>query len=108
VLGPAAVVRTNSAGDADGGELSVLGMVFLKTGGNATIRVMMEKLARELAEDRGVPVLRNKIPTEARFNEAEAYGMPVGERDRSARSAIAYRELAVEIQAMLASETVAA
>lgn len=88
-------------------ELSVLGFVFLKTGGNANVRVMMENLARDIARERTIPVLRNKIPTEARFLEAEAVGMPIGEYDPSARTAISFRSLAEEIATML-HETVEA
>ena len=82
-------------------ELGVLGFVFMKTGGNANVRVMMETLAREIAGERSIPVMRNKIPTEARFLEAEAVGMPVGEYDPSARTAIAYRALAEEVASMV-------
>jgi chromosome partitioning protein len=78
-------------------DLTVLGLVFMRTGGNANIRVVHEQLARDIAKEHGVPILRNKVPTEAAFNEAEAFGQPVGEYRPTARTSIAFRELAEEI-----------
>jgi cellulose biosynthesis protein BcsQ len=65
--------------------------------------VMMETLTREIADQCGVRILRNEIPAEARFLEAEAFGQPVGEYDAAARSAVAFRSLADEVQSMVAA-----
>lgn len=80
-----------------------LGLVVRLRSAQCDVRVMMETLTREIADQRGVRILRIKIPAEARFLEAEAFGQPVGEYDAAARSAVAFRSLADEVQSMVAA-----
>jgi chromosome partitioning protein len=79
------------------GRPRVLGIVRSRVWGNAIYRRVAEDQIRQIAAQRGVRLFRNKIPEDARFGEAHLLGIPVGVHQPRARSAVAYRYLALEL-----------
>ena len=55
------------------------------------------ELAAHVAEDKGVPLFRTRIPIESKFNEAELLNLPIGIVYPTSRTAIAYDLLADEV-----------
>ena len=76
---------------------AVRGVVRMRVGGNATYRAIAETRIRELCEEYGVPLLRNKIPEDAKLGEAQLAGLPVGAYLPGSRSAIGFRYLGEEL-----------
>ena len=109
--GPVAELRTvldYIAAIADvTGAAEVLGVVRMRVGGNATYRAVAETRIRQLCDEYAVPLLRNKVPEDAKLGEAQLAGLPVGAYVPMSRSAIAFRYLAEEVDAILEARAVA-
>jgi chromosome partitioning protein len=82
------------------GAVEVYGIVRMRVGGNTRYRRLAEEQTKEVAAEFGVPVLKNKVPEDAKFGEAHLAREPIGAYAESARSAIAYRYLADELVAL--------
>lgn len=99
--GPVAELRTVLNGISSLSEstlpLEVYGIIRLRVGGNSNYRKIAEDQARSITAEYRVPLMRNKIPEDARFGEAQLLGVPVRAHDRRARSAIAYKYLIEEL-----------
>ena len=83
----------------------VVGVVRMRVGGNANYRAVAERRIRELCTEYDVPLLRNKVPEDAKLGEAQLAGLPVGAYLPMSRSAIAFRYLAEEIDLALLART---
>jgi cellulose biosynthesis protein BcsQ len=75
----------------------VYGILRLRVWGNSVYRRVAEEQIRTIADERGVPLFRNKVPEDAKFGEAHLVGMPVGAYHPVARSATAFRHAAYEL-----------
>jgi hypothetical protein len=82
------------------GAVEVYGIVRMRVGGNTRYRRLAEEQTKEVAAGFGAPVLKNKVPEDAKFGEAHLAREPIGAYAESARSAIAYRFLADELVAL--------
>jgi len=56
-----------------------------------------EQVAAEVREHFGLRVCRNMIPRNIRLSEAPSFGQPITTYDSSSSGAVAYRELAREV-----------
>jgi chromosome partitioning protein len=82
------------------GSVEVYGIVRMRVGGNSRYRRLAEEQTKEVAAAFGVPVLKNKVPEDAKFGEAHLAREPIGAYAESARSAIAYKFIAAELVAL--------
>ena len=82
------------------GSVDVYGIVRMRVGGNSRYRRVAEEQTKEVAAGFGAPVLKNKVPEDAKFGEAHLAREPIGAYAESARSAIAYRFIAAELVAL--------
>lgn len=82
------------------GSVEVYGIVRMRVGGNSRYRRLAEEQTKEVAAGFGAPVLKNKVPEDAKFGEAHLAREPIGAYAESARSAIAYKFIAAELVAL--------
>lgn len=82
------------------GSVDVYGIVRMRVGGNSRYRRLAEEQTKEIAAGFGAPVLKNKVPEDAKFGEAHLAREPIGAYAESARSAIAYKFIAAELVAL--------
>jgi chromosome partitioning protein len=82
------------------GSVDVYGIVRMRVGGNSRYRRLAEEQTKEVAAAFGAPVLKNKVPEDAKFGEAHLAREPIGAYAESARSAIAYKFIAAELVAL--------
>jgi chromosome partitioning protein len=82
------------------GSVDVYGIVRMRVGGNSRYRRLAEEQTKEVAAAFGVPVLKNKVPEDAKFGEAHLAREPIGAYAESARSAVAYKFIAAELVAL--------
>jgi chromosome partitioning protein len=82
------------------GSVDVYGIVRMRVGGNSRYRRLAEEQTKEVAAGFGAPVLKNKVPEDAKFGEAHLAREPIGSYAESARSAIAYKFIAAELVAL--------
>jgi chromosome partitioning protein len=82
------------------GSVDVYGIVRMRVGGNSRYRRLAEEQTKEVAAGFGAPVLKNKVPEDAKFGEAHLAREPIGAYAESARSAIAYKFIAAELVAL--------
>ena len=75
----------------------VYGIIRTRGWGSSVYRRVAEDPIRVIAEQFEAPLVRNKVPEDAKFGEAHLVGLPVGEYHPRARSAVAYRFIAYEL-----------
>ncbi len=91
------ILNAIAASEADRGRPAVYGIIKTRVWGNSVYRRVAEEHIRAIADARDVPLFKHKVPEDARFGEAHLLGLPVGEHQPRARSAIAYRYIAYEL-----------
>jgi cellulose biosynthesis protein BcsQ len=91
------ILNAVAASNADHGRPAVYGIIKTRVWGNSVYRRVAEEQIRAIADARDVPLFKHKVPEDARFGEAHLLGLPVGEHQPRARSAIAYRYIAYEL-----------
>jgi chromosome partitioning protein len=91
------ILNVVDAATGPDGRPEVFGVIRVRVWGNSVYRRVAEDQIRVIASEYEVPLLRHKVPEDAKFGEAHLLGMPVGAYAPRARSAVAFRFLAAEL-----------